>query len=336
MAPLNLAQELGIAPRYTDATNVGGSSFMFHVAHARAAIAAGACEVALIAYGSTQRLVGRGSASVAGARPVGGAVQAADAGDRLRARRVAPHARVRHDARAARRGRRLGARWAQLNPKAYAREPLSVEDVLGVAHGREPADGPRLLPRDRRRRRDRRHLGGARAIAAQAAGARARHAARRIRTATSPACPTSSARAPSAPAPRRSREAGLSPADVDCAQLYDAFTITPILFLEDLGFCAKGEGGPFAASGATDPGGALPMNTSGGGLSYCHPGMYGLLAIVEAVRQLRGECGERQVEGCEVAVAHGNGGVLSSQARSCSAARPRRSASFTLARWTSN
>jgi len=109
-------------------------------------------------------------------------------------------------------------------------------------------------------------------------------------------------------------EAGLTPADVDCVQLYDAFTITPILFLEDLGFCAKGEGGPFVSGGRTAPGGALPMNTNGGGLSYCHPGMYGLLGIVEAVRQLRGEAAGRQVAGCEVAVVHGNGGVLSSQA----------------------
>jgi acetyl-CoA acetyltransferase len=90
--------------------------------------------------------------------------------------------------------------------------------------------------------------------------------------------------------------------------------MTPILFLDDLGFCAKGDGGPFAASGAIAPGGALPVNTNGGGLSYTHPGMYGLHAIVEAVRQLRGEGGERQVPGCEIAVAHGNGGVLSSQA----------------------
>ena len=109
-------------------------------------------------------------------------------------------------------------------------------------------------------------------------------------------------------------EAGVGPQEVDVAQLYDAFTITPILFLEDLGFCAKGDGGPFAASGAIAPGGSLPVNTNGGGLSYTHPGMYGLHAIVEAVRQLRGECADRQVSGCEVAVAHGNGGVLSSQA----------------------
>src|SRR3954467_10288078 len=85
-----------------------------------------------------------------------------------------------------------------------------------------------------------------------------------------------------------------------------------LLHLEDLGFCAKGEGGPFAADGKLGPGGALPMNTNGGGLSYTHPGMYGMFLIVEAVRQLRGECGDRQVPGAEIAVAHGCGGVLSS------------------------
>lgn len=107
--------------------------------------------------------------------------------------------------------------------------------------------------------------------------------------------------------------AGLGPKDVDVVELYDAFTICTILFLEDLGFCAKGQGGAFVAGGRIAPGGAFPVNTNGGGLSYCHPGMYGLLLLVEAVRQLRGECGERQVNGCEVALAHGNGGVLSSE-----------------------
>src|SRR5947207_13552309 len=81
-------------------------------------------------------------------------------------------------------------------------------------------------------------------------------------------------------------EAGLTPADVDVLQLYDAFTITPILFLEDLGFCAKGEGGAFVSDGRIAPGGALPVNTNGGGLSYCHPGMYGIFTIIEAVRQV--------------------------------------------------
>jgi acetyl-CoA acetyltransferase len=107
--------------------------------------------------------------------------------------------------------------------------------------------------------------------------------------------------------------AGVGPQDVALAMLYDAFTINPILFLEDLGFCKKGEGGAFVEGGRIAPGGEIAVNTNGGGLSYNHPGMYGLLLLIEAVRQLRGECGERQVEGVDVALAHGNGGVLSSQ-----------------------
>ena len=108
--------------------------------------------------------------------------------------------------------------------------------------------------------------------------------------------------------------AKLGPADVDAFELYDAFTINTILFLEDLGVCKKGEGGAFVEGGRIAPKGSLAVNTNGGGLSYCHPGMYGLFLLIEAVRQLRGECGARQVADCEVAIAHGNGGVLSSQA----------------------
>jgi acetyl-CoA acetyltransferase len=108
--------------------------------------------------------------------------------------------------------------------------------------------------------------------------------------------------------------AGLSPRDIDVVQLYDAFTINVLLFLEDLGFCAKGEGGAFVRGGAIAPGGRLPVNTNGGGLSCVHPGMYGIFALIEAVRQLRGEGGDRQVAGARTALAHGNGGTLSSQA----------------------
>ncbi len=108
--------------------------------------------------------------------------------------------------------------------------------------------------------------------------------------------------------------ARLGPQDVKAVELYDAFTINTILFLEDLGFCKKGEGGAFVGGGRIAPKAALAVNTNGGGLSYCHPGMYGLFLLIEAVRQLRGECGPRQVKDCEVALAHGNGGVLSSQA----------------------
>ncbi len=313
MAPLNLARELGIRPRYTDATNVGGSSFMFHVNHARAAIAAGLCEVALIAYGSTQRLVGRGSASVQELDPWEAPYRPAMP---VTAYALAA-ARHMHEFGTTRRQLAevaVSARaWAQRNPAAWSREPLSVDEVLGARMVADP-----LTVRDCCLVTD----GGAaivvtsaeRAAALRRApvlvlGAGEAHSHRHITgmgDLTQTAATQSGARA--------FTEAGVAPADVDCVQLYDAFTITPILFLEDLGFCAKGEGGPFVSEGRTAPGGALPMNTNGGGLSYCHPGMYGLLGIVEAVRQLRGEAGERQVPGCDVAVAHGNGGVLSSQA----------------------
>jgi acetyl-CoA acetyltransferase len=120
---------------------------------------------------------------------------------------------------------------------------------------------------------------------------------------------------PAAESGRRAFEAaGVRPADIDVVNLYDAFTINTLLFLEDLGFCAKGEGGPFVQGGRIAPGGSLAVNTNGGGLSYCHPGMYGLFLLIEAVRQLRGDCGARQVAGAEIALVHGNGGVLSAQA----------------------
>jgi acetyl-CoA acetyltransferase len=107
--------------------------------------------------------------------------------------------------------------------------------------------------------------------------------------------------------------AGLGAKDMDVVELYDAFTINTLLFLEDLGFCAKGESGAFVRDGGIAPGGHLPVNTNGGGLSCVHPGMYGIFALIEAVRQLRGECGDRQVAGAQTAIAHGNGGTLSSQ-----------------------
>jgi acetyl-CoA acetyltransferase len=121
--------------------------------------------------------------------------------------------------------------------------------------------------------------------------------------------------APSAKAgPRAMAEAGVKPADIDVAQLYDSFTITVLMILEGLGFCGRGEGGPFAASGALRLGGSLPINTDGGGLSACHSGMRGMHLLVEAVRQLRGECGPAQVPDAKIALACGSGGWLSGHA----------------------
>jgi acetyl-CoA acetyltransferase len=202
--------------------------------------------------------------------------------------------------------------WAQLNPKAWSREPLSIADVLASPMVCDP-----LTVRDCCLVTD----GGAAVVVVSAERARTlrqppvyvlgageAHSHRHISS-----MPDLVRTAAAESGGRAFGEAGVRPADVDVLELYDAFTITPILFLEDLGFCAKGEGGAFVEGGRLAPGGEVALNTNGGGLSYCHPGMYGLLAIVEAVRQLRGEAGERQVPGAHLAVAHGNGGVLSSQ-----------------------
>ncbi len=113
--------------------------------------------------------------------------------------------------------------------------------------------------------------------------------------------------------PRAMAMAGVRPSDIDCVQLYDAFTINTVLFLEDLGFCPKGEGGRFVSGGTIAPGGTLAVNTNGGGLSCNHPGMYGIFPIIEAVRQLRGTAAGRQVADAALALVHGNGGQLSSQ-----------------------
>ena len=312
MATLNLGEYLGIAPRYSDSTQVGGSSFIAHLQHAQAAIAAGLCEVALIAYGSTQRSVGRSSASVqeispweAPYRPMLPVTGYALAACRHFHEFGTTREQLAEVAVAAR-------AWAALNPKAWSRDPLTVDDVLASPLVCDP-----LSVRDCCLVTD----GGAAAVVTTVERAAS------LRTAPVPilgvgeahshrhitGMPDLTTTAAVESGRRAFQAAGLEPKDVDVAQLYDAFTITPVLFLEDLGFCAKGEGGAFVEGGRIAPGGDFPLNTNGGGLSYCHPGMYGLLLVVEAVRQLRGECGERQVDGCEVALVHGNGGVLSSQ-----------------------
>lgn len=112
--------------------------------------------------------------------------------------------------------------------------------------------------------------------------------------------------------PRAFVMAGLKPDDIDVVEVYDSFTITVLLTLEDLGFCKKGEGGAFVSGQRTAPGGEFPLNTQGGGLSYCHPGVFGIFTLIEGVRQLRGECGLRQVKDARIALCHGTGGVLSS------------------------
>jgi acetyl-CoA acetyltransferase len=313
MPTLNLGEYLGIQPRWTDATNIGGSSFEAHVQHAALAIDAGLCDVALIAYGSTQRTVGRAKTAnreispyeepYKPMLPIAGYALAASRHMHEFGTTREQLAEVAVAARA----------WAAMNPVAWSRDPLTVDDVLASPLVCDP-----LTVRDCCLVTD----GGGAAVLVSAErarelrtppvhllGAAVAHSHRHIS-----AMPDLVRTCAAQSGERAFAQAGLTPADVDVVELYDAFTICVPLFLEDLGFCAKGEGGAFVSGGRIAPGGELPVDTNGGGLSYCHPGMYGLLLLIEAVRQLRGECGERQVAGAHVALAHGNGGVLSSQA----------------------
>jgi acetyl-CoA acetyltransferase len=311
-APMTLSEYLRIKPRYFDGTTIGGSSFMTHVAHAQAAIEHGLCDVALIAYGSTQRSVSRAAASPREPNPYENPYRPfmpASAYAMAAARHMHQYGTTREQlaevAVAAR-------KWALLNPKAWEKEPLTVEQVLKSRMVSYP-----FTVRDCCLVVD----GGGAIILTSAARAKSLKkkpayvlgVGESLSHAGIPSMPDLTVSAAAESGPKAYKMAGLKPSDINMLSLYDAFTITPILFLEDLGFCPKGEGGPFAASGAIAPGGKLPVNTSGGGLSYCHPGMYGLLVIIEAVRQVRGECDKRQVKNCETAIAHGNGGVLSSQ-----------------------
>ncbi len=310
--PMMLAEYLGLNPRYIDGTQIGGSSFMSHLGHAVAAIELGLCEVALIAYGSTQRSVSRKAASPTDVNPYEAPfrpLMPASAYAFAAARHMHQFGTTREQladvAVAAR-------QWALLNPAAWEKEPLSREQVLGARMVSDPLTvrdcclvldgGGAMIVTSAARARDCRKL----PVHVLGTGEAIGHG-----SISGMADLTTTAAAVSGP--RAYAAAGIGPSDVDVALLYDAFTITPILFLEDLGFCAKGEGGSFVQDGGIAPGGRLAVNTNGGGLSYCHPGMYGLLAMIECVRQLRGECGARQIDRHELALAHGNGGVLSSQ-----------------------
>jgi acetyl-CoA acetyltransferase len=312
MPTLSVGEYLGIRPRYSDATNMGGSSFVSHLFHAAAAIDAGLCEVALIAYGSTQRSAGgrlvSGSETLpyeAPYKPRYPVSMYALAASRHMYQYGTKREQLAEVAVAAR-------EWAKLNPKAFMRDDLSVEDVLSSQMVSSPLSvrdcclvtdgGGAVLVTSAERARD------LRKPPVYLLGAGEAHWHRNISQ-----MPDLTVSAAADSGPRAYEMARLGTSAVDVAMLYDAFTINTVLFLEDLRFCEKGEGGAFVSGGRISPGGELAVNTNGGGLSYNHPGMYGLLLLVEAARQVRGECGERQVAGANVALVHGNGGVLSSQ-----------------------
>ena len=316
-----LAAELGLRPAWTDSTFAGGAAFEMYVARAVQAIEAGQCSTVVVSFGSNQR--------TARPRSLAGPVEPWTP----EARYEAPYGAlspISYYAMAAQRylhcygaGTREGMaevavaarEWALLNPVAYRHgagslawddvlaappvsTPLTTADCCLVTDGGGAVvltalDRARDLPRP--------------PVVVLGYGEATSHTGMATEDdLLRPAAPDSGRRA--------FARAGLAPSDVDVVELYDSFTITVLLGLEALGFCEPGEAAGFVADGRTRPGGRFPLDTAGGGLSYCHPGMYGVLLLVEAVRQLRGECGRRQVTGAEIALAHGTGGVMSTHA----------------------
>lgn len=311
---VQISEYLGLTPTYTETTNLGGASFVAHLGHAALALGAGACSVGLIVYGSTQRSSRARSLGRTGPiplteqferiwglpLPVGGYALAAQRyfheynSGSMELAEVAVASRE----------------WARLNPVAFKREPITVEDVLASPLISSPlhlldcclvTDG-----------------GGAVIVVGPDRAADLPKSPVWLRgygedishfTVSNMASLTSTAAVMSGR--RALAQASVSLADIDVVELYDSFTITVLLTLEALGFCERGEAGDFVGGGRIRPGGDFPLNTNGGGLSYCHPGMFGIFTLIEATRQLRGECRERQVDGAELALVHGTGGVLS-------------------------
>lgn len=309
---LSVAEYLGIKPAFFDGTNIGGSSFEMHLLQAALALEAGICNAVLICYGSNQRTAGGRLVSMsepqwheAPFKPRHPVTAYALAAQRHMHEYGTTREMLADIAVSAR-------QWANKNPNAFARGPLTREDVLNARMISDPlttrdcclvTDGGAACVMVRAdRAKDLKHK------PAYVLGVGGAHSHRSI---TQMADLTRTVAAESGP--RAFEMAGLKPSDCDLVMLYDAFTITTLLFLEDLGFCPKGEGGRFVQDGNIAPGGSLAVNTSGGGLSCVHPGMYGLFLILEAVTQIRGQAGERQLDKCDVAICHGNGGVLSSQ-----------------------
>jgi acetyl-CoA acetyltransferase len=317
LPPVEVAEYLGLRPTWADGTGVGGSTWEFMVGHAAAAIAEGQAEVVVLVYGSTARADlkarRRGANLSFGARgPVQFDVPYG-------------HSLISKYAMAARRHMyeygttieqlaeiAVSSRYnASLNPEAYYRDLITIDDVQSSRMMADPLTKLHCCIRS--------DGGGAVVLTSEE------------RTRDLPKQPvwvlgtgeTTDHTTMSewedftvSPAARSGAlafdRAGVTPAEIDVCQIYDAFTPMVLLSFEALGFCGKGEGGPFVEDGKMRVGGALPTNTDGGGLSHCHPGMRGMFLLVEAVRQLRGEAAGRQVENARLSCVHGTGGWFSS------------------------
>jgi len=313
MAPIDVCEFLGLQPRWLDSTAVGGAAWEVMAAHATDAIAEGHADVILLTYGSTARSDLRRKLRTA----------SLDWGSRGPLQWEVPygHTLIAKYAMAARRHMHdYGTTLEQLaqvavsaranaahNPDAFVRDPITIGEVL---------DGPMIADPFTKLQCCIRSDGGAAVVLV--AEDRVKDLAKppvwvlgtgehgsHVSMSQWPDFTTGPARIAGKMAFER---AGIRPDEIDVAQLYDAFTYMLLITLEDLGFCAKGEGGAFVENGRLELGGALPTNTDGGGLSACHPGQRGLFLLVEAARQLRGEAGERQVPDAKLACVSGTGG----------------------------
>jgi acetyl-CoA acetyltransferase len=327
MGSLGLAEHLGVHPTWVDSTMTGGSSFEYHVEHAAAAIALGQASCIVSVYASTPHSDRKRAAARAGGgrgggggrgRPPGlypGAAWEAPFGLRMPIGAYALAA-SRHMADFGTTPEQLAQiavstrEWATKNPRARFQDPLTVDEVLASEMVCSP-----LHKLDCCLQTD--GAGAFVMVSAERAKDLAKPPVYVLGTGSSTThsiisqMPDLTTTGTAVSGTKAMDMAGMSHDDVDLLMLYDSFTITTLLLIEDLGFCKKGEGGSFVEDGKLGPGGALPTNTNGGGLSYTHPGMYGMFLIVEAVKQLRGENGDRQVPDCDVAIASGSGGVLS-------------------------
>ncbi|HZP28901.1 MAG TPA: thiolase [Acidimicrobiia bacterium] len=315
--PTLVAHSLGIEARWVDATMTGGCSNLAHLRHAAAAIATGQCDVVLVAHGES----GRSHLGGPGFRPAPDSWQGqfelpfGTAGPMTLLTLGA--LRFLHD-----RGldRTALARvvvaqreWASRNPRALRRDPIDVDGVLDAPLVAYPFTRPMCC------------------VTTDAGGAVVVTSVERARDLPRPPVyvlgageATGSALASQMPDPTSSdafrragaaafAAAGITPADVHHAMLYDATAHIPLMALEDLGFVARGDSGAFVADGHTAVGGRLPVNTNGGGLNYTHSGMYGMYALQESIRQLRGEAAA-QVEGITTSLTHAIGGMFQSAA----------------------
>ncbi len=312
---LMLAEYLGMQPKFTDCTAVGGSSFVIHIAHAVAAINAGYCETVLVTHGEAGRSsrARRGSnSSESGPQyevPYG--IMGAPVSYAMACRRYM-HQYGEDRTRQAMAEIAVSTRkWALMNPKSYMKDPMSFDDY----HESRWIAWPFHLPDC--------------CVVTDAGGAYVITTAERARDlkkapvyvlgaaeghdhgiiSQMPDLTRTIARETG---PKALERAGLTHDDIDLAMIYDSFTYTVLASLEAIGFCGFGEGPDFVANQRTAPGGDFALNTSGGGLSYTHSGMYGMFLVLEAVRQMRGECGERQIDKHDLCLINGTGGALSS------------------------